>query len=176
MNAEFGLRRQTEAAKVLMATLRADGAADDAELVADAVEGETGLHEAIEAALAEIDECEVIADGCKVREKMFAERRSAAEARAERIKAMIERACLEIELAEPLRLPGATLSLTKRARQVVITSEPDIPSRFFVDQPRPAPKLDKKALLHALNELPDGAAIPGATLDNGSVVLAIRRK
>lgn len=176
MNAEFALRRQTEAARELLASLRADGAAEDAEIVASAVEGETDLHEAIEAALAEIDECEVIEVGAKAKAAEFAGRASSASARAERVRAMIERALLEIEASEPLRLPGATVSLSKRPRQVVVTDESQVPSRFFVEQERPAPKLDKKALAAAIAALPDGQTIPGATLDNGSVSLLVRRK
>lgn len=176
VDAEYTLRRQTEAAKHLLATLRADGAADDAELVADTVEGQTGLREAIEAALDEIDECEANEIGAKAKEEMFASRSSAFKARAERIRAMIEQALVTIDLSEPLRFAGATVSLTRRQRQPVITSEAEIPARFFVEQPRPAPKLDKKALAHALANLADGETIPGATLDNGSVVLALRRK
>ncbi len=176
MNAEFALRQQTEAAKVLIATLRADGLADDAELVSDAVEGETDLREAIEVALAEIDECEVVEIGAKAKAAEFSSRASTAAARAERVRAMIEQALLTIDLSEPMRLPGATVSLTKRPRQVVITEESTIPSRFYEEQPRPAPKLDKKALLHALANLAPGETIPGATLDNGSVSLTVRRK
>jgi hypothetical protein len=175
-NAEYALRLETEAAKGLLANLRTDGLADDAELVADTIEGETDLTEAIEAALAEIDECDVIAAGCKVKEEQFASRRSAAEKRAERVKAMIEQALLAIDLKGPMKLPGATLSLAKRARAVVITNEADVPARFFIAQPIPAPKLDKKALAAALADLATGQSIPGATLDNGSVSLTVRRK
>lgn len=176
MNAEYALRRQTEAAKGLLATLRADGAADDAELVADAVEGETGLHEAIEAALAEIDECEVVEVGAKAKAQMYAGRAAAAKSRRERIKAMIEQALMTIDLEGPMRLPGATLSLSKRAPDLVVGDESLIPSRFFVEQERPAPKLDKHALAEELRTLPAGETIPGASLNNGSVVLTLRRK
>lgn len=176
MNAEFTLRRQTEAAKRLVATLRADGAEADGELVADTVEGETGLHEAIEAALAEIDECEVIATGATAKAKMFSERASSAEARAERIRAMVEQALVAVELAGPMRLPGATLSLSRRAPALVIADEAEIPTRFFVEQPRPAPKLDKRALAEAVRSLAPDETIPGASLDNGSIGLLVRRK
>lgn len=186
-DAEYQVRRQTEAAKALIILLKDSGTGDDAELVDDAIEGETGLKEALAAALDEIDECEVLAVGCKAKEEMFASRRAAAEARAERVRGLIEQALVAIDLAEPMRLVGATLSLTKRPRQAVITNEADIPAKFFTEQPRPAPKLDKRALLAALNEIeakraatPEGEApptpIPGATLDNGSVSLSVRRK
>ena len=53
--AEFALRQQTEAVRDLLHAIADAGHADDTELVADAVEGETGLHEAIGAALDEIE-------------------------------------------------------------------------------------------------------------------------
>jgi hypothetical protein len=78
---------------------------------------------------------------------------------------------------------------------VVITAEADIPSDFFVPQPPPPPKLDKKALKEALltremkvtfaaslegdaeraQALAAITLIPGATLNNGGFSLQIRR-
>lgn len=171
-NAEHAIARNTEYAKRLLADLRASGNADDAELVADTIEGETGLHEAIEAALAEIDECDVIVAGLKVKEAEFAARRAAAEKRIERIRAMIEQAMLATEQTS-FRLTTGTVTLTKRAAGLLVTNEADIPGEFWVEQERPAPKLDKKALLRALN---DKRTIPGAGLDNGSFSLSVRRK
>ena len=72
-----------------------------------------------------------------------------------------------------LRLPSATISVTRRPPGLVIADEADIPAQFWVQPDPPAPKLDKKALLAALN---DNQVIPGAGLDNGSVSLTVRRK
>ncbi|MDR9781633.1 siphovirus Gp157 family protein [Rhizobium redzepovicii] len=168
---EFNLGRQAEAAKRLMSNLRFQGIDDDQELVADTIEGETTLIEAIQAALAEIDECEIHIIGLKAKEAEFAERRRRLEERAGRVKATIEQAMITTE-QESLRLPTATLTLAKRAPGLIVTNEADIPTRFWIEQERPAPKLDKKALRAALDEEP----IPGATLDNGSRSLSIRRK
>jgi hypothetical protein len=96
---------------------------------------------------------------------------SAEEARIERLRAAIERAIVMSEMPTPLKLPAATVSVAKRKPGVVIDNEAEIPSRFFVEPPPPAPKLDKKALAAALAE----GAIPGAHLDNGSMSLTIRR-
>lgn len=168
---EYSLRRQTEVARDLVAALRVQGEGDDAELKADAVEGETNLHEVIEAALDEIDEAEVVCVGLKFKEEQFASRRGAAERRIERIRAAIERAMVSVDLPT-IKLATATLIVTKRAPQIVIDNEADIPSRFFTAQPTPAPKLDKKALAA---ELAVGT-VKGAHLDNGSVSLSVRRK
>jgi len=166
------LLRQTEAAKRLVSSLKEAGEADDAELVADMIEGETSLPEAIEAALSEIDECEVIIAGLKAKEQAFETRRKAAETRADRIRALIEQAMLATD-QPTLRLTTATVSLRKIAPALVVTNEADIPARFWVEQERPAPKLDKKALAEAVK---NNEPIPGATLDNGGFSLSVRRK
>lgn len=167
----YVLRRQTEAAKSLLANLRANGE-DDAELEADAIEGETGLLEAIAAALDANDEDEVLVVGLKAKEEQFASRRAAIEARIERRKASVERAMMETDQTT-LRLPSATLTLAKRQPGLVVGNEAEIPARFWIEQPRPAPKLDKAALKEALKS---NETIPGASLDNGSVSLTVRKK
>ena len=169
---EFQLRRQSEAAKRLVLDLRQKDMDDDAELVADTIEGETGLIEAIEAGLDELDECDVMETGLEAKEKAFADRRAKIKNRRERIKALIEQAMIATDQTT-LRLPRATLTLAKRAASVLVINEADIPAKFWVEQERPAPKLDKKALGAALKA---NEAIPGATLDNGSVSLSVRSK
>lgn len=74
-----------------------------------------------------------------------------------------------------MKLPTATLTLSTRAPGLIVTDEADIPAKYWVEQPRPAPKLDKKALTADLRE-ENAAPIPGATLDNGSFSLTVRRK
>lgn len=169
--AERTVARQAEAAKNLLAHLRSIGADEDAELVADTIEGETNLLEAVDAAVAEIDECDILIEGLRKKEAEFETRRKMIENRAERIRAAIEQAMLVTEQVS-MKLPSATLSLAKRKRALVIVNEADIPSRFWVEQERPAPKLDKKALAEALV----AADIPGAALDNGSFSLTVRRR
>lgn len=163
---------ETEAAKRLLSNLAAQGASDDAELVADTIEGETGLTEAIEAAISEIDEGEIQIIGLKAKEGEFADRRRRIEERNDRIRASIEQAMIATG-QNALKLPSVTLTLAKRAPGPIVQSEADIPTKFWIEQERPAPKLDRKALLAALNKK---EAVPGATLDNGSISLTLRRK
>lgn len=169
---EFNIARQAEAAKRLVSSLRIQGVDGDDELVADTIEGQTDLREAIEAALAEIDECEIHIIGLKAKEDEFHTRRGRLEERVERIRAMIEQAMLTSEQTS-MRLSGATVSINKGRRGLIVNNEADIPTRFWVEQERPAPKLDKKALTEALR---NGESIPGANLDNGSYSLSVRRK
>ena len=169
---EYDLRRQSEAAKSLIASLRDQGIDGDAELVADSIEGETNFLEAIEAALAELDERDILIAGLEEKIKTFDARKKMMKDGSDRIRAMIEQAMVMTDQMS-LRLATAMLSLTKRAPGLVVTNEADIPARFWVEQERPAPKLDKKALAAALKE---NEEVPGATLDNGSLSLTVRRK
>lgn len=169
---EHLVRRQTEAAKRLIRSLNEAGEGDDAELVADMIEGQTGLTEAIAAALDQIDECEILVTGLKAKEAAFEARRHSIENRAERIRALIEQAMLATDQTS-MRLPTATVTLRKIQPGLVIVNEADIPARFWVEQERPAPKLDKKALAEAVKAKEE---VPGAMLDNGGFGLSVRRK
>lgn len=173
---EWRVRAETEAALALLRGIanveraRVDG---DPDLVLDSIEGETGLNEALNRALDEIDNCDVITVGCRAKEADFASRRAASEARAERLRALIEQTLVVLDIDAPMRLPGATLSLTKRPPKAIVETEASIPSEYWIEQPRPAPKLDTKKLLEALQS---GTSVPGATLSNGGVTLTVRRK
>ncbi|WP_292213183.1 siphovirus Gp157 family protein [Mesorhizobium sp.] len=163
---------EAEAAKRLLVQLRAQGHGDDAELAADVIEGETSLHEAVAAAIDQIDECDVLAIGLQAKEDAFADRRRGIEARSETLRAAIELAMISAE-QDNIPLPTATVFVSKRKRGLIVENEAEIPSEFFVEQERPAPKLDRRALAAALSQ---GRKVPGATLDNGTVSLSIRRK
>ncbi|MGV2085608.1 MULTISPECIES: siphovirus Gp157 family protein [unclassified Rhizobium] len=172
MPADRMIHIQTEAAKRLIVNLRDQGAGDDAELIADSIEGQTNLVEAIEEALSEIDECEILIVGLEEKIKAFDARKKMQKDRAERIRALIEQALVATD-QKSMKLAAATISLATRAPALVVETEADIPAKFWIVQERPAPKLDKKALTEALkaNEI-----VPGATLDNGSVSLTVRRR
>ncbi len=187
------IEQETAAAKALIAALRADGLSDEVELVADMVEAETDLLEAIDLAVAEMDEVEALAFGLKEKERQFCRRRQMLEERSARLRALIEQAMATTE-QRTLRRPSATLTLRKLPPQIVVLAEADIPSEYFVPQPPPPPKLDTKRLREALLALreragrvgPDGgddcaggaagfAEIPGVILNNGGQSLQIRR-
>lgn len=160
----YDVVRGTQAAAALIAELQGD---DDA-LRHDMIEGETDLFEAIEAALAEIDECDVVAAGCKEKEAQFAERRRRSDARADRLRGMIEQAMCIAELPS-VKLAGATLSLKSVPPKPIYEDEAAIPSEFWR---QPDPVLDKKKIADAMK---DGRTIPGVSMTNGSSALQIRR-
>jgi hypothetical protein len=165
------LRREAEAAKRLLASLRDSGDANDQEIVETAIEGETSLIEAISATMDANDEDDILIVGIKAKEETLADRRKAAEQRIERRRAAMEQAMIITE-QEKFTLPTATIFLTKRKPNTVIDSEAEIPAVFWTI-PKVEPKLDKKALKEALEA---GEEIPGAHLDNGSISLSIRRR
>ncbi|BAB53635.1 mll7978 [Mesorhizobium japonicum MAFF 303099] len=167
-----GLRIEAEAAKRLLAQLQDAGHGGDTDLAADIIEGETSLHETVAAAIDQIDNLDVMVIGLKAKEEAFADRRKSIEARAENLRAAIEQAMIAAEQVS-IPLPSATVFISKRKPALFVENEADIPSEFFVEQERPAPKLDKRALAAALA---GGRKVPGAALDNGTVSLSIRRK
>ena len=194
MQADVLVRRETEAARALLAGMRETIGEEDMALLADTLEGETNLFEAFDTALAEIDETDILISGLKEKEAQFNKRRRAMEERVRRFRSLIEQAMAITDMLK-LRRPAATLTLRKLPPDVVVTTEADIPSEFFVPQPPPPPKLDKAALREALQRrekhvemaasleddderakaLAAVPAIPGAVLNNGSFSLQIRR-
>ncbi len=160
------LRREADAAKGLIASIRQEYADDD--LAHDATEGETSLMEAIDAALSEIDECEAIVAGCKAQSAVLMGRASKFAQRKERVRALIEQAMLIADLPTAKR-PTATITVKRTPSKPVISDESLIPAKFFKTPP---PVLDKTAINAAAK---DGETIPGVTFDNGGISLQVRR-
>lgn len=159
------LRWEADAARDLIAELNSD----DAALVHDMTEGETGLMEAIDAALDEIDGADVVIEGCKAKIAQLKERADAAERRQERVRTLLEQAMLVAGL-DTVKRPCATLSVSRRAPKPIYTDESAIPTRFWK---QPDPVLDRAAINAAVK---DGEAVPGVSLSNGGTSLTIRRK
>lgn len=163
-NTARDLHREASAARDLIAALRGE----DADVIHDMTEGETGLMEAIDAALAEIDECDLTVEGCKAKEAEMASRRGRAEKRRETIRGLIEQAMLVAGLPNAKR-PTATVSVSAVAPKPIVTDEALIPAEYWR---QPDPVLDKSKLAAAAK---DGAAIPGVEMSNGGTKLQIRR-
>ena len=157
---------QGEASRSLLANIR-DVIGDDEDMAFVAVEGETGLIEAISAAVDRMAELKAHCEALEIQIKNLKERHSRFEEQASRIKAAIHVAMGHAELRK-LELPQATLSVRAVAPSVEVTDEALIPAQFWVTQD---PKLDKKALLAALKAKEQ---VPGAQLSNGGETLAIR--
>ena len=156
-----GLAREASAAKSLLAEIQSD----DEALNHDLVEGETNLLEAIDAALSEMDDCDIAITGCKSVEDSIATRRIRAQKRKDRLRGLVEQAMVIADLSTVKR-PTATLTVRKVAPNLVITDESLIPSAYWK---QPDPILDKAAI-KKLTE-----PVAGTTMSNGGTSLAIRR-
>lgn len=142
--------------------------AEDAEFMADVLEGETDLHKVIERALDERQEAQTMAAAIKEREADLAERRKRYERRAASMKDLIR----ELMLAagqEKLVLPEATLSIAKARASVDVVELYDLPQGFFSLER----KADKKAIMEAFAA---GMEVPGAVLNQGDFSLTVRVK
>lgn len=115
-------------------------------------------------------EREVQADAIEARIKEMTERKNRLLRTSDTLRAIVLQ-CMEIRGEKTITSPTLTLSVATRKPTVIITDEALLPSKFFIPQP---PKVDKKAVNDAV--LNDGEIIEGATLNNGSVNLTIRRK
>lgn len=158
------LQKNAIAAKSLIAEL----ASDDDDLNHDMIEGETGLFEAVQVALDEIGECEIIAAGCDDQIGKLRQRKDRADKRATRLRGLIDQAFQMAEV-KAHTFPTATITTKRTPPKLIISDEAAIPSRFFEPQP---PKLNKKALLDAIKA---GEAIQGASKSNGGTTIQIRK-
>lgn len=181
--------KEALAAKALAESLRSMGEGEDDALLMDTVEGETNLFELIDAVLARSRVDGILVTGLTAVISDLAARKARFEKRIAASRALIEQALLISEM-KSFERPTATLTLADRAPTLMITSEGDIPARFW----KPGePSLDKKAVLAALKErqaavealgaesAPDAAQslppeIPGACLSNAAPSLQIRTK
>lgn len=155
------LAREASAAKSLLAELNTD----DEDFQHDVVEGETNLLEAIDAALSQMDDCDIITSGCKdVIDKIKA-RSDKAAARKNRLRGLIEQA-LVIAGMDTAKRPTATLTVRKVKPKPFVSDESLLPSEYWK---QPDPVMDKQAI----NKL--DAPIPGVTFTNGGTSLQIRR-
>ncbi len=167
MNEQYQLNKELNAAITLKASL-AD-MADDVELIADMIEGETDLNEMIGAVFLSIDEDEILVTGIDARTLELSDRKLRLKKRIDAKRASIEQA-MSIGEIKKIEAATFTLSLKKVAAGLVINDESIIPTAYWKPQD---PRLDKKAVKDALK---DDKSVPGATLDNGGIALAIRRK
>lgn len=168
MDIERQLKIETEAAKDLISILNTAGEGDDADLVADMIDGETEFVETIAAALDKHDATEAMIEGLDLRIQQYGTRKTLLCARRERLRAAIEQA-MYVTGRKNLPIAVATLSLRDVKPGLMIDDESTIPAEYWTAG---KPKLDKKALAEAAKLGP----VPGTSKTNGGISLAIRRK
>jgi hypothetical protein len=191
--AERTLSREIEAAQILIAHLKEIGEDDDKQLVADTLEGELNLQEAVESVIKSIvEEDEVLIEGINKARARLEVRKSDAETRIERKRAILLTAMQLLDLKK-IVTPHATVSVRPVPPKLVVVNEESVPVEFFK---RADPVLDKKTLTDRLKALaaeretllkmPSGEertkalaalearAIPGVELSNGGQTIQIR--
>ena len=142
--------------------------ADD-QVLADTLEGISDLDQLLIALIRSADEDQILVNGIKARIEELTERKKRLEHRIE-AKAGIALRTMERANLPKIEAPDFTLSTRRTPASVVITDEKVIPAQFWRAQD---PVLDKKAISEALKAKNE---VPGASLSNGGVSLAIRRK
>ena len=163
----YKLAQETLAVQRLKELLGQD--AEDAELFADMIEGETEFGEAIDAVLDRIDHDSAMIAALKEREGNMKTRRERYQKRQERNKTALEDALIHADI-QKLERPTATLTVKRTPPSVIVVDETEIPEQYLIPV---MPKIDRRELLA---DLKNGAQIPGASLNNGSITLQIRNK
>lgn len=160
------LANEIYAAKALKETLLK--LTDDASAIADTIEGETSLHDAIANVMEFVRDDEIMVAGIERMQETLSARKSRLETRIDFYRnAMLQ--AMQIGEIKTIELPDATITASRTARGLEIVNESEIPALYWKPQD---PTLDKKALKDALK---DGQDIPGALLNNGGISITIRR-
>lgn len=166
MSEAYTLKKETTAAKALLANLR-DIIGDDDGLAKDTIEGETSLNEAIDSAVKRMIDDHLMIAGLGVMMLEMEARKHRLEARVNAMKTAIAHA-MEVAGEKTVHTPAVTISLRKVPPSVLVTEEVLVPSRFWKTPP---PKLSKTDVGRALK---DGEAVPGASLSNGGMTIALK--
>ena len=141
----------------------------DDEALRDTLEGVSKLPEMLATILrSQLDDL-ALAAALRSRLVQMQERLSRIEGRAEKKRALVASVMERADLRK-ITDPEFTASLRATPPPLVVTAESDIPSTYWKPQ---APKLDRAALLAVLKA---GQSVPGATLGNGGVTIAVRTR
>ena len=141
----------------------------DDEALRDTLEGLSELPEMLATILrSQLDDL-ALAAALKSRLAEMQDRFSRIADRAEKKRALVASVMERADLRK-ITDPEFTASLRPTPPPLVVTAESDIPSTYWKPQ---APKLDRGSLLAALKA---GQSVPGATLGNGGVTIAVRTR
>ncbi len=165
------LHKEIAVARLLLAYFR-NIFADDEGFQADLVEGQTNLHETIEMAVGRLAELETMREALQAARARIDARDARFQNQEKLLRVAIQTA-LDVAGQKQLETAHATLSRTATPAGVIITSEGDIPSKYWK---RGDPRVDKTLLKADLkaNKKSGGDPIPGAELSNGGETLTIR--
>lgn len=142
--------------------------AEDEDLRADMVEGETDMVPLVERLLKMKLDADAMAKAIKERKQEIAERQSRYERKAEGARSLIKSMMLAADLPK-ITLPDATISITAARTTVEINDERELP-QGFVELRRFPRKAEIKAALEA------GEEVPGASLGLSEEGIMVRVK
>lgn len=142
--------------------------AEDDELRADMIEGETNLNRIMDKLLSIYMEAQSSAAATKQRKVDIADRQVRFERKAEGAKALMKSVMQAADLPK-LQLPEATVSITKPGTKVNVLDVNELPQGFFV--------VERKAKSAEIKEaLEKGESIPGAELVLGDEGIMVRSR
>lgn len=141
---------------------------EDDQLIADSIEGETNIKDAIRGVLKDIGDDEIMLAGLKAHIGQLQERMQRIERRHDRRREAIQKA-MEIGEIKKLEYPEGMVALRPVPPGLDITDEKLIPAQYFEPQPS---RLMRKELKESLKS---GKSIAGCQLDNGNISLTIKR-
>lgn len=140
--------------------------AEDEDLRADILEGETGLHEVLSRIVQRAQEAADMASAINARRQALSARESGCKRREEAMRKLAHR-LMDRARVRKVTLPEATLSVRAVPPGVQIFDEDVLPDKWW----RVKREIDTAKLKDALK---GGASIPGACLSNSSETLSIR--
>jgi len=135
----------------------------------DTLEGISALPELVAAIVRSQLDDSALAAALRSRLGDMQERLARIEGRAEKKRALVASVMERTDLRK-LTEPDFTVSLRPTPQPLVITAEGEIPATYWKPQ---APKLDRSALIASLKA---GEQVPGASLGNGGVTIAVRTR
>lgn len=149
--------------------LKAEFPETDDETLRDTVEGLSRLPDMLAAVLRSHLDDAVMIYALKERIGDMQERMARIEARSDRKRAIVA-SIMERADIKKLVEPDFTASLRPTPAPLLVVDEAKIPANYWKSQPA---KLDRRGLAAALAS---GQAVPGASLGNGGVALAVRTR
>jgi hypothetical protein len=142
--------------------------ADDVQLLADTLEGETDLHYVLVNLVREQREAGAYADAIRAQEKELAERRGRFERRRDMHRSLML-SLLQTAGLPKVVLPEATLSVTNVAPKPIVDDEASVPDELCNFNRWPNMSAIKAAVKA-------GERVPGVHMSNGGTTLTIRIK
>jgi len=142
--------------------------AEDDDLRADVLEGETDLHSLIKRLVTIRQDATAMATAVKSIKQDNAERQYRFERKADGANALMKSLMLAADV-DKVTLPEATVSITKPRTKCVVDDVNELPQGFY--------QVERKALTSEIKaELEAGRDVPGARLELGQEGLMVRTK